>query len=62
MVRSPGATVTEAELIEHCRANLARFKVPKRVVFVDADGLPTTPTGKIQKFRLVERVSAGQLA
>ncbi len=62
VVRSPGATVTEAELIEHCRANLARFKVPKRVVFVDADGLPTTPTGKIQKFRLVERVSAGQLA
>lgn len=62
VVRSPGATVTEAELIEHCRQNLARFKVPKRVVFVDADGLPTTPTGKIQKFRLVEQVSAGQLA
>ncbi|GAA1750210.1 class I adenylate-forming enzyme family protein [Aeromicrobium alkaliterrae] len=61
VVRSPGATVTEAELIAHCRDNLARFKVPKRVVFVDADGLPTTPTGKIQKFRLVEQVSTGVL-
>ena len=26
----PGATVTEEELIEHCRAHLARFKVPKK--------------------------------
>jgi fatty-acyl-CoA synthase len=34
-----------------------RFKVPKRVVFVDADGLPKTPTGKVQKYRLVALVS-----
>jgi fatty-acyl-CoA synthase len=48
-----GATVTEAELIEHCRALLARFKAPKRVIFGE---LPKTSTGKIQKFALRERV------
>jgi fatty-acyl-CoA synthase len=42
----PGAQATEAELIEHCRANLPRFKAPKNVVF---GPLPKTSTGKIQK-------------
>ncbi len=45
----PGRTATEAEIIEHCRLLLARFKVPKAVVFAD---IPKTSTGKIQKFRL----------
>ncbi|WP_370289719.1 class I adenylate-forming enzyme family protein [Nocardioides sp.] len=50
---APGATVVdEAELIAHAKQHLARFKVPKRVVFVAADQLPTTATGKVQKFRL----------
>ncbi len=44
-----GATVTEAEMVEHCRAHLARFKAPKQVVF---GTLPKTSTGKIQKFVL----------
>jgi fatty-acyl-CoA synthase len=44
-----GATVSEAEIVEHCRAHLARFKVPKAVVF---GVLPKTATGKIQKFVL----------
>jgi fatty-acyl-CoA synthase len=44
-----GATVTEAEIVEHCRAHLARFKVPRAVVF---GALPKTSTGKIQKFML----------
>src|SRR4029453_13063342 len=48
----PGASLSEADLIEHCRANLARFKVPKKVIF---GALPTTSTGKIQKFVLRER-------
>ena len=42
-----GQTITEEELIEHCRKHLAPFKVPKRILFVDA--LPKTPTGKILK-------------
>jgi fatty-acyl-CoA synthase len=48
----PGAAVTEAELIEHCRQSLARFKAPKKIVFCE---LPKTSTGKIQKFVLRER-------
>ncbi len=47
----PGASATEAEYIEWCRANLARYKVPKKVVF---GPVPTTATGKIQKFVLRE--------
>jgi fatty-acyl-CoA synthase len=48
----PGVQVTERELIEHCRAHLARFKVPRAVVF---GVLPKTSTGKIQKFVLREQ-------
>jgi fatty-acyl-CoA synthase len=50
-----GARATEAEIIEHCRARLAHFKAPKRVVF---GVLPKTSTGKIQKFVLRERVKS----
>ncbi|MFE0750889.1 AMP-binding protein [Gordonia sp. NPDC058843] len=41
-----GATVTAGELIDFARGTLARFKVPKEIVFAD---LPKTSTGKIQK-------------
>jgi len=44
-----GAKVTEAEIVEYCRAHLAGFKVPKQVVFGE---LPKTSTGKIQKYIL----------
>ena len=47
----PGAEVTEAEIIAHCRGRLARFKCPRRVIFTE---LPKTSTGKIQKFKLRE--------
>jgi fatty-acyl-CoA synthase len=45
----PGSPVTEAELIEHCRARMAHFKAPRKVVF---GSLPRTSTGKVQKFVL----------
>ncbi|HUH94005.1 MAG TPA: acyl-CoA synthetase [Casimicrobiaceae bacterium] len=51
----PGMKVSEADLIEHCRAHLARFKAPKKVVFGE---LPKTSTGKIQKFLLRERAKS----
>lgn len=54
VVRTPGSTIDEAAVLDHCRAHLARFKVPKQVIFEDVDNLPKTPTGKIQKFRLAE--------
>jgi fatty-acyl-CoA synthase len=40
-----------------CREKLARFKMPKHVLFLGAAELPTTPTGKVQKFRLVQLAS-----
>jgi fatty-acyl-CoA synthase len=43
---------TEAELIAFCRDHLAHFKAPKKVVF---GALPTTATGKIQKYVLREK-------
>jgi fatty-acyl-CoA synthase len=51
----PGASASEADIIAHCRANLARFKAPRAVVF---GALPKTSTGKIQKFALRERAKS----
>ena len=57
---------TPDELIRHCREHLARFKVPVHVIYLSAGELPTTATGKVQKFRLIEqareRLKARQLA
>jgi fatty-acyl-CoA synthase len=50
--RPGGEDLTEAEVIAFCRENLARYKVPKSVVF---GPLPKTSTGKIQKFVLRDR-------
>jgi fatty-acyl-CoA synthase len=47
-----GARLTEEEVKTFCRERIARFKVPRYVVFVDE--YPTTVTGKIQKFKLRE--------
>jgi len=57
IVLAPDATLSEADVLAVCRAKLARFKVPKRVVFYRAEDLPTTPTGKVQKYRLVQQLS-----
>jgi O-succinylbenzoate-CoA ligase len=51
-------SATPEQLIEHCREQLARFKVPKHVVVVDA--LPRNPSGKVLK-RELRRLSAGEL-
>jgi fatty-acyl-CoA synthase len=48
----PEATATADEIVDFCREHLARFKVPRTVVF---GPLPKTSTGKIQKFVLRER-------
>ncbi|MCG6908647.1 MAG: acyl-CoA synthetase [Deltaproteobacteria bacterium] len=47
VVPREGETITEAEIVALCKKELAGFKVPKAVVFVEA--LPKTPTGKILK-------------
>ena len=51
----PGASVSAAEMVEFCRGQLARFKVPRAVVFGE---LPKTSTGKIQKFILREKAKS----
>jgi len=48
----PNQSVSEADLIEHCRNTLAHYKAPKHVVF---GSLPKTSTGKIQKYLLREQ-------
>jgi len=57
VVPREGANPTEADIIEFCKQNLARFKAPK---FVEFGELPKTATGKIQKFKLREREWAGR--
>jgi fatty-acyl-CoA synthase len=52
----PGAEASEAELIEWCRARIARYKCPTVVVFAE---LPRTSTGKIQKHVLRAQVKGG---
>ena len=47
IVRKPGATVTEAELLEWCREQFAAYKYPRQIEFRDT--LPIGPTGKILK-------------
>ncbi len=50
VVRKEGETLTEAEVINHCRQNLARYKVPQSVLFVDE--IPHNATGKVLKREL----------
>ena len=53
IVRGSGSTLDEASVGAFCRGQLAHFKIPSRVRFVDA--LPMTPSGKVVKYVLRER-------
>ena len=60
VVPRPGRALTPAELLEHCRAKLAAFKVPQSVVVVDA--IPKNANGKIDRAALAmlrERQTGG---
>ncbi|MDP3161331.1 MAG: long-chain fatty acid--CoA ligase [Reyranella sp.] len=50
IVRKPDQTLEEGDIIRHCLARLAKFKVPQSVAFVDA--LPRNATGKVLKREL----------
>jgi fatty-acyl-CoA synthase len=50
VVPKAGAALAEADVLQHCAAQLAPFKAPKRVVFADA--LPKNPSGKLLKREL----------
>jgi malonyl-CoA/methylmalonyl-CoA synthetase len=53
VVKKPGATLTEADVIQRLKSDIANYKVPKRVYFVD--DLPRNAMGKVQKNFLRER-------
>jgi fatty-acyl-CoA synthase len=55
VVLLPGAEPPDPdELIDLCAKQLAKFKVPRHVIFMAADELPLTATGRVQKFKLAE--------
>jgi malonyl-CoA/methylmalonyl-CoA synthetase len=53
VVRAPGASVDERAILDALSVRLAKFKQPKRIVFVDT--LPRNAMGKVQKALLRER-------
>ena len=57
-VLGQGQTVDEASLIEHCKSQIASYKKPKSVVFVD--DLPRLPSGKINKVVLRQLYGAAK--
>ena len=50
VVRKNGTAVTGEDLIQHCRERMARFMVPKHIVFLNE--MPRTSTGKPEKGKL----------
>jgi fatty-acyl-CoA synthase len=50
--KKEGSSLTEDDVKEYCRENIARHKVPKYVDFVEE--YPMTASGKIQKYKLRE--------
>lgn len=52
IVRKNGASLTEQQVLEHCRKTLAAYKVPRLIRFAAEEELPLTTTGKVQKNRL----------
>jgi acyl-coenzyme A synthetase/AMP-(fatty) acid ligase len=61
VVLAPGASVTGEEMVAFCREGLAAFKRPRHILVFDE--LPTTATGKLQRFRIrelaLERLAGG---
>jgi crotonobetaine/carnitine-CoA ligase len=57
VVRHPGSRLSEQALCDFCRPRLAAFAVPRFIEFVD--GLPTTESGKVQKYKLRDRGVTG---
>jgi len=60
VVLKPGAELSADDLMAHCRANLATFKTPKRVEYVQA--LPRNATGKVLKRTLRDDLAAADAA
>jgi long-chain acyl-CoA synthetase len=59
VILKPGAEVSRADLVAHCRAQLAAYKVPRALQFVTS--VPTTSSGKIMR-RMLKDVDDGTLS
>ena len=57
VVRQPGSEGIEEEITQTLRAHLASYKVPRRIVFIDA--IPKSASGKILRRVLRDRLAAG---
>jgi acyl-coenzyme A synthetase/AMP-(fatty) acid ligase len=55
VVTRPGTAPSVSELQAHCRRVIAPYKAPRVIDFIDA--LPRTTTGKVQRFRLRDRLT-----
>ncbi len=51
----PGMEATQEEIIDYCKGKIARYKIPRYVVFLDV--FPSTASGKIQKYKLREAMT-----
>jgi acyl-CoA synthetase (AMP-forming)/AMP-acid ligase II len=56
VIRRPGASVDQAQLLADCRLRLASYKLPREITFVDE--FPLTANGKVQRFRMRETMLA----
>jgi fatty-acyl-CoA synthase len=56
-LKEGAGVITEQDIIVHCRANMAHFKVPRTMIFGE---LSMTSTGKVQKFKLREEMENGR--
>jgi acyl-CoA synthetase (AMP-forming)/AMP-acid ligase II len=54
VVRTPGSDVDETRILEHCRGELAGYKKPRHIFFVDE--LPRTTVGKVSRRALRQQV------
>jgi fatty-acyl-CoA synthase len=58
IVPGPGVELDSEDLVRHCARRLARFKVPRYVLPLAAEDVPTTPSGRPRKFLLADRAAA----
>lgn len=56
LIRKPGKQITEEEILTYCQKYLAKFKLPKHIVFMDA--FPKNATGKIDKKELKTKIKS----
>ncbi len=47
VIRTPGSEIDEKTITDHCKDKLAGYKRPKKIIFIEQDEMPRTPTGKI---------------